>query len=201
MPSFSGLVFRFEPVDIGEHCRGACASKLPQPGEDVFFFIRDVLRRRLTKVPETGFQCAAMFRIESAAPGLRRYREQNLKEPFDAPVTIRKEADRIGKMCSPKRRWKRAWLFLPCEMIGVDLDVLGPLPGKIVQRENCRDRTNRNAGPAIDAFRRIDIKLRRFVKVRLVFPGMNTIDRARIHTCCIFCSDARFSDYVCHFNL
>jgi hypothetical protein len=56
-----------------------------------------VLWRRITKVLESGFERAAMFGIESAALGPRRYGEQNLKESLDAPVTIRKEADRVGK--------------------------------------------------------------------------------------------------------
>ena len=66
-------------------------------GREVFFLIRNVLWRRLTKIPETAFQRAARLRIESTAPGLRRCRHQNPEEPFDAPVTIRKEADRIVK--------------------------------------------------------------------------------------------------------
>src|SRR3569833_4150392 len=46
---------------------------------------------------------------------------------------------------------------LPLEVVGVRLGEVGPFFGQIVQRENGGDRTDGNAGAAVDAFDWIDI--------------------------------------------
>lgn len=97
MPRIGGFVFRLKPVDILQRRGSAHVPKLPHSGEEVLFFIRDVLWSRLAKVLQRGFERAAVFRIERTAPGLRRHRDQRLKEPLDAPVAIREETDGVGK--------------------------------------------------------------------------------------------------------
>jgi hypothetical protein len=67
MPRVSGLVFSFEPVHICEGGRNARACHLSQHGEKIFFLVRRVFWRRLTKILQSGFQHATMFRIQVTA--------------------------------------------------------------------------------------------------------------------------------------
>jgi hypothetical protein len=86
------------------------------------------------------------------------------------------------------------------EVVGVDLRVLGPLFGKILESENRRDRANGHAGAAVDALVGIDVELLRCLELRLVFSRVNAIDGANIDASAVFCSDARLGNYVSHSN-
>src|SRR3984893_19106041 len=87
---------------------------------------------------------------------------------------------------------------LPPVILRVALGESGPLLRQIVQRENGRDRTHRNAGAAIDAFHRIDVEHLFLAERRLIFLGMNAIHRAGVHTGGVLGSDARLCNHVCH---
>jgi hypothetical protein len=83
-------------------------------------------------------------------------------------------------------------------VVCVDLGEVAPFVRKVVQSEDCGDGTDGHTGAAIDALHRIDIKQGCFREACFILSRVNAIDRARIHTCCILHSDARFGDYVCH---
>jgi hypothetical protein len=62
------------------------------------------------------------------------------------------------------RRPARIDPFLPFAfpvMVRIDLSEMSPLRGKIIKSEDGRNGTDRDARPAIDAFLRIDVELRR----------------------------------------
>src|SRR5712692_9031197 len=94
--------------------------------------------------------------------------------------------------------------FSAVNVILVGLGVRLPLLGKIIQRENCGHRTDRNTGPAVNALSGIDIELKHFIERRAAIVisaalcRMDTIHRAHIYTSGILCSDARFGDDVGH---
>ena len=92
--------------------------------------------------------------------------------------------------------WWLTSLFL--KPIRVFFYILCPFFRNIFVRENCLNRTGRNTCTAVNTFIRVDIQLRLSGKCFLVLAGMDTINRTHIYTCGIFCSDARFSDSVCH---
>src|ERR1035441_1154570 len=73
-----------------------------------------------------------------------------------------------------------------------------PLLRQIVERKDRRNRANRNARAAIDAFHRVDVKQLRFRVVGLILLGMNAIDRAGVDAGGILGADAGFCYYVCH---
>src|ERR1700720_2339279 len=94
--------------------------------------------------------------------------------------------------------------FTAVNVILVGLDVPVPFLRQIIQHENCRHRTDRHTGAAINALSGIDVQLRHFIErwsaivIASAFRRMNTIHRAHIHTGGVFGSNARFSDDVCH---
>src|SRR5882724_4147773 len=94
--------------------------------------------------------------------------------------------------------------FTAVNVILVGLGVRLPLLREILQRENCRHRTDRNTGPAVNALSGIDVQLRHFIERRAsivigsVFRRMDTIHWAYIYAGGILCSDARFGDDVGH---
>src|SRR5260370_23854926 len=92
--------------------------------------------------------------------------------------------------------------FTAVNVILVGLRVRLPLLREIIQRENCRHRTDRNTGTAVNALSGIDVQLRHFIERRAsivigaVFRRMDTIHRAHIYTSGILCSDATSGDDV-----
>src|SRR5258708_9285523 len=86
----------------------------------------------------------------------------------------------------------------PPEVLRIPLGILFPLFRKVVERENGRDRTNRNAGAAVDAFHRIDIQHLLGPELLGVLLGMNAIHRTGVNTGGIFGSDAGLGNYVGH---
>ncbi len=83
-------------------------------------------------------------------------------------------------------------------MLRIDLGEVLPFVRQIVEREDCGNRTDGNAGTAVDAFDRIDVELRLLTKGRLVLLGMNAVDGTGIDACSVLCPNARFSNYVSH---
>src|SRR6266478_3754939 len=89
-------------------------------------------------------------------------------------------------------------------VILVGLDVRLPFLRQIIQRENCRHRTDRNTGAAVNALSKIDVQLTHFIESRAAivigaaFRWMNTIHRAHIYTGGILGSDAGFGNDVGH---
>ena len=91
---------------------------------------------------------------------------------------------------------------LASEENGVPLRKFVPLLWKIIEREDSRNRTYRNAGSAVNTLDRIDVQQFFVFEARIVFLRVNAIDRARVHTSRIFSAYAGFGDNVCHgFNL
>src|SRR5437899_9024084 len=86
--------------------------------------------------------------------------------------------------------------FTAVNVILVDLGIRLPLLREIIQRENCRHRTDRNTGPAVNALSGIDVQLRHFIERRsaivigAAFRRMDTIHRAHIYTGGVLGSDA-----------
>src|SRR5258707_9218558 len=78
--------------------------------------------------------------------------------------------------------------FTAVNVILVGLGVRLPLLREIIQRENCRHRTDRNTGPAVNALSGIDIELKHFIERRTAIVisaalcWMDTIHRAHIYT-------------------
>src|SRR6266478_5360636 len=93
------------------------------------------------------------------------------------------------------------------DIVGVLLDVGVPLLGQVVQREDRRNGTNRNAGAAVDALNRVDEELvyriepRPAVFVLRVLFRMDAIDRAGVHAGGVFRSDAGFGNDIRHSTL
>src|SRR5580692_1811903 len=90
------------------------------------------------------------------------------------------------------------------DVILVDLDIRGPLLGKIIQRKNCRHWADRYTGAAINALSGVDVQLRHFIERRsaivigAALRRMDTIHRAHVDAGGVLGSNARFSDDVCH---
>src|SRR5436309_4280100 len=103
---------------------------------------------------------------------------------------------RLGQQRRPA--YKRQ---LSAEIFCVALSEGVPLFREIIESEDRRDRTHRNASAAIDAFDGIDVKQLLGRVGRLVFFRMNAIHRARIHTCCVLGADARFSNHIGHIGV
>lgn len=194
-------MFRFESIQVRAHLRTARAYKLSEHGKKIFFLIRGVFGRCLMKILESGLKRAAMFRFKRTSRGLGCDRQQRLEESFNAPMTVRKQADRPIKSVLRSADGKGILFCVPGEMISVDLGEAGPLFREVIKSEDRGDRTNGYTRAAIDALHRIDIKLSFFREVHLIFSGMDAIDRARIDTRCVFHSDAGFGNYVGHLNL
>jgi 6-pyruvoyl-tetrahydropterin synthase len=77
---------------------------------------------------------------------------------------------------------------------------LRPLLRQVVERENRRHGAHRDAGAAVDALHRVDVEHLGLGEVGLVLLRMDAIDRAGVDAGGIFGSNARFSDYVCHWR-
>src|SRR6266852_3940126 len=106
------------------------------------------------------------------------------------------------------RRLVRVHLELATRnVVGVLLDVGVPLLGQVVQREDRRNGADRNAGAAVDALNRVDeelvyrIELWPAVFVLRVLFRMDAIDRAGVHACGVFRSDAGFGNDIRHNTL
>src|SRR5713226_877124 len=85
------------------------------------------------------------------------------------------------------------------EVIGVYLNKLLPLVRRRSLLKDRLYRTNRLAGPAVDAFLRIDIELLFLLEIFFFILGrVNAIYRADIHASGIFDVYARLSNYVGH---
>ena len=84
------------------------------------------------------------------------------------------------------------------EIFGVLLGEFRPFLWQVVEREDCRDRADRYAGTAVDAFDGVDIEQFGGVKPGGVFLGMDTIHRASVDAGGVLRSNAGFSDYVGH---
>src|SRR5712692_6662250 len=82
--------------------------------------------------------------------------------------------------------------------VGVDRREIRPLFRQILERENRRHRAHRNARAAVNAFHRADVEHRFLFKIRFVFPRVDAVHRANVHTGCILGSDAGLSNYVGH---
>ena len=92
--------------------------------------------------------------------------------------------------------------FTAVNVILVGLDIRVPFLRQIIQRENCRHRTDRNTGAAVNALSGIDVQLRHFIErwaaivIGAAFRRMDAIHRAHIYTGGILGSDAGFGDDV-----
>src|SRR6266853_916036 len=94
--------------------------------------------------------------------------------------------------------------FTAVNVILVGLDVGAPFLRQIIQRENCRHRTDRNTGTAVNALSGIDVELRHFIERRAsivigaVFRRMDTIHRAHIYTGSVFRPETGLGNDVGH---
>jgi len=73
-----------------------------------------------------------------------------------------------------------------------------PFLRQILQCEDRGDRTHRHTRPAIDTFVRINVQLSFRREVRLILARMNTINWTDINARCVFDSDARLRNNICH---
>src|SRR6266853_751314 len=87
---------------------------------------------------------------------------------------------------------------LPPEVLRIPLGVLFPLFRKVVEGEDGRDRTHRNAGAAVDALHGIDIQHLLGPELLRVLLGMNAIHRTGVNAGSIFGSDAGLGNHVGH---
>src|SRR5262245_49027171 len=105
----------------------------------------------------------------------------------------------LRRMSARFRRIGTARRLLPVLVpVRVDLDVLLPLLGNEVVLEDRLDRTDRLAGPAVDAGLRIDVEQLLGREIRLVLGGVDAVHGTYTHTCGVLGSNAGFSDRVGH---
>jgi hypothetical protein len=97
VPGFGGFVFAFEAIHFCENFGGALVWEAAEHREEVFFFVRGVVRSRLSKIAESIFEGTAMFGIERTARGLRSHGPHCVEEAFDAAVTVREKSNRVRK--------------------------------------------------------------------------------------------------------
>src|SRR5882724_6463224 len=96
--------------------------------------------------------------------------------------------------------------FTAVNVIFVGLGVRLPLLREILQRENCRHRTDRNTGPVVNALSAIDIELRHFIERRTAIVisaalcRMDTIHRAHIDTGSVFRPETELGNDVVHLS-
>ena len=88
---------------------------------------------------------------------------------------------------------------LAAKMFGVLFGKVSPLLRQVVLREDGRDRTDRHARAAIDALDGIDKKLIGVGVARLIFLGVNAIDRTSVYTGGVLGADTGFCNDVSHF--
>lgn len=85
------------------------------------------------------------------------------------------------------------------EVLGVLRLVFLPFFRQIVGSKDCRHRTHRNAGAAVNTLDGIDEQLVSIGKLFRILLRMNAIHWARVHTRGVLGANARFCNYVCHF--
>jgi hypothetical protein len=78
----------------------------------------------------------------------------------------------------------------------IDLDVALPLGGDHVLRRDRVDRAGFDAGVAVDALGRVDVKLFMQVEVGVVRGRMDAVDRADLDARCVLGADAGLIDDV-----
>src|SRR5215471_13278829 len=89
-------------------------------------------------------------------------------------------------------------------VVGVFLNVRVPLLGKVIEREDRRNRADWHARAAVDALHRVNEELvnlfesRAAVVVPCVLFRMNAVHWARIHTGRILGPDTGLRNYICH---
>src|SRR5579864_1881232 len=94
--------------------------------------------------------------------------------------------------------------FTAVNVILVGLGVRFPLIKEIIQRENCRHRTDRNTGPAVNALSGIDVQLNHLIErraaivIRAALCRMDTIHRAHIYTGSVFRPETGLGNDVGH---
>ncbi|MFM1868147.1 MAG: hypothetical protein RL591_1555 [Planctomycetota bacterium] len=84
------------------------------------------------------------------------------------------------------------------EEVSVDLDVLAPLGGHIVLREDRLHGAFVDAETAIDAGVRVDVQLLLNPVLPLLLGRMDAVDGANLDAGGVLGSDAGFGDDVCH---
>jgi hypothetical protein len=89
-------------------------------------------------------------------------------------------------------------LLFGSEKFGVNGSVALPLFRQVLESKNSGHRANRDAGATIDAFHRVDIKLRDTFEAGFIFARVNAIHRANVHARGILGAGAGFGDYVSH---
>src|ERR1700687_4926147 len=85
-----------------------------------------------------------------------------------------------------------------CVPVRVDRCEAGPLLRQVFEGEDCGYRTDRNTSAAINALHWANVKLGLRFEIRLIFPRVDAIHRADIHTGSILGSDTGLSNYVRH---
>src|SRR6266852_8944738 len=94
--------------------------------------------------------------------------------------------------------------FAVLDVVCIKFRVVLPLFGKVIQRKNRGDRTDRHAGPKIDAFHGINVELGDLIEARTavivsrVFLRVNAIYGAGIHAGGVFCPNAGFGNDIGH---
>jgi hypothetical protein len=73
-----------------------------------------------------------------------------------------------------------------------------PSIGQIRIGENCRYRTHRNAGAAMDAFQRVDVQHPLLLERRFLAARMNAVDWTGVNTRGVLHAYAGSSNYVSH---
>src|SRR5690242_13555495 len=87
---------------------------------------------------------------------------------------------------------------LPPVVLRVALGEALPLLRQIIEGEDGRHRTHRDASTAVDTFDRINVE-HLFFRVRwLILLWMNAVHRARVHAGGVLGPDARFCDHISH---
>jgi hypothetical protein len=97
------------------------------------------------------------------------------------------------------------WHKFPAnDVAGVDFCEVLPLLGQVIDRKNRRDRTDRYASAAIDAFHRIDVELGDCIEpgttviIGCLFFWVNAIYGAGIDAGGVLYPDAGFRNDECH---
>ena len=90
---------------------------------------------------------------------------------------------------------------LSFEVLRIHFSEMCPLLRQIIQREDGRNRADWHARTTIDAFNWVDVELRHGVVIHLVLLRVDAVNRAGIHTRCVFRADARLGNNVRHFSI
>src|SRR4051794_41005028 len=84
------------------------------------------------------------------------------------------------------------------EVLRGDRDVVLPLVGRLVQREDRLDGTRRHAGPAVNALVGVDVEHLGRSELWLVLPRMDAVNRANVDASRVLRPDARLADDIRH---